>query len=301
MTLDSRGSGVSFQQLRLFVSLAKHRSFTRAGRALGITQSAASRSIRELEEQLALRLFDRTTRTVELTDTGRALLPRIAPLVDELETALCAQQHQAWSQNGVVSLACSGSLMASVLPPMLASLRVSFPNISLNLHDVPGHRVIELVRAGRADIGLITDNTALDSLISATLFIDTDCAVVPLRHPLAARASLSWHELDAHALFVLDDLNNAVHRPNAQRLSQASSVIQMSVSNLGIGILPASACKNLAHALVRIVPLTPPVHRPVKMVRLDGVEPRPPAGCVWNHIAGMHAPDNTQAAARALV
>lgn len=81
-------SGVSLQQLRLFVILAQHRSFTQAGNALGVTQSAASRGIRELEDLLELRLFDRTTRQVALTDTGRALLPRIALLVDELEAAL---------------------------------------------------------------------------------------------------------------------------------------------------------------------------------------------------------------------
>jgi DNA-binding transcriptional LysR family regulator len=79
---------VSLHQLRLFVTLARRCSFTRAGDDFGITQSAVSRSIRELEDEIALRLFDRTTRQVTLTDTGRRLLARIAPLVEELEAAL---------------------------------------------------------------------------------------------------------------------------------------------------------------------------------------------------------------------
>src|SRR5471032_3541711 len=103
-------SGVSLQQLRLFVIVAQHRSFTQAGNALGVTQSAASRSIRELEDLLELRLFDRTTRQVALTDTGRALLPRIALLVDELEASLRFGQQVSTAESGAVSIASSSSL-----------------------------------------------------------------------------------------------------------------------------------------------------------------------------------------------
>ena len=70
----AKALSVSLHQLRLFVTLARHRSFTRAGDEFGITQSAVSRSIRELEDEIELRLFDRTTRQVALTDIGRHLL-----------------------------------------------------------------------------------------------------------------------------------------------------------------------------------------------------------------------------------
>ena len=151
-----KSSGVSLQQLRLFVILAQHRSFTQAGNALGVTQSAASRSIRELEDLLELRLFDRTTRQVALTDTGRALLPRIALLVDELEAALRfgRQVSTVGKRHGVDSQQFQPGRFGA--PALLSSCRASYPNIALTLHDAPQGRVLELVRAGDADMGVLT-------------------------------------------------------------------------------------------------------------------------------------------------
>ena len=76
---------VSLQQLRVFIAVARQRSFTRAAREFDLTQSAVSRCVRELEEAIDLRLFDRTTRQVELTSAGASLERRIGRLLDEIE------------------------------------------------------------------------------------------------------------------------------------------------------------------------------------------------------------------------
>jgi len=301
-----KASGVSLQQLRLFVILAQHRSFTQAGNALGITQSAASRSIRELEDLLELRLFDRTTRQVALTDTGRALLPRIALLVDELEVALRFGQQVSTAESGVVSIASSSSLVASVLPALLSSCRTSYPNIALTLHDAPPRRVLELVRAGDADMGVLTgplgesNSHDLCDLSTKTLFSDHVCAIVPARHALATHATVRWRDLSGANLFVLDDdagsfdvIARALDEHGAsnfrlQRLTQAASVEQMVAAGLGIGIQPMHAGPASAQALVQTVPLWPLVTRTVMLAKRRSRTLPAQAARIWTHVISSY-------------
>ncbi|CAN7646758.1 LysR family transcriptional regulator [Caballeronia sp. LjRoot34] len=301
-----KASGVSLQQLRLFVILAQHRSFTQAGNALGVTQSAASRSIRELEDLLEMRLFDRTTRQVALTDTGRALLPRIALLVDELEVALRFGRQVSTAENGVVSIASSSSLVASVLPALLSSCRASYPNIALTLHDAPQGKVLELVRAGDADMGLLTgslDDSNPDDicdLSTQTLFSESLHAILPARHTLASHATVRWRDLSGASLFLLDDdagsfdvIARALDEHGAsnvrlQRLTQVASVVQMVAAGLGIGIQPMHAGAALAQALVQPVPLWPPVTRTVALVRRKSRTLPVQAARIWTHVVSSY-------------
>lgn len=305
MTHGLKVADVSLQQLRLFVNLAQHRNFTQAGNALGITQSAASRGIRELEDLLEMRLFDRTTRQVALTDTGRALLPRIASLVGELEVALRLGQQVSMAESGAVSIACSSSLVASVLPAILSSCRARYPNITLTLHDAPQGRVLELVRTGDADMGVLTgpmensypkDFRELGDLSGTALFSDSLCAIVPVRHALASRATVRWRELSGANIFLLDDaaggfdvIARALDQHGAsniklQRLTQAASVMQMVAAGLGFGIQPMHPSAATAQTLVQSVPLWPPVKRTVLLAKQKSRTQSAQAARIWTHV-----------------
>ena len=254
----AKALSVSLHQLRLFITLARHRSFTRAGNALGVTQSAVSRSIRELEDEIELRLFDRTTRQVALTDVGRHLLPRIALLVDELEVTLRPRSGRRFLRPkaaGSSRLASSSSLTASVLPALLASCQAIYPDLSIALVDQPQRAVLQLVRSGEADLGVVVAPESLDELAAEPLFDDPLCALVPARHPLAAQRSANWRALRGASLLILDDdtgshaaidralLLHDVAGTMRQPLAQASAVAQMVEAGLGIGVLPMHACR----------------------------------------------------------
>jgi DNA-binding transcriptional LysR family regulator len=295
------------QQLRLFVTLAQHRSFTQAGNALGVTQSAASRSIRELEEQLDLRLFDRTTRHVALTDTGRALLPRIALLVDELEVALRFGQQVSTAESGAVSIACSSSAVASVLPALLASCRASYPNIALTSHDAPQSRVLELLRSGDADLGVLIGPQDPGEVSIEALFSDALCAIMPARHPLASNVTVRWRDLSATDLFLLDDdagsydlIARALGEHGAsnvrlQRLTQAASVVQMVAAGLGTGITPMRAgslvptpAPTSMHSPVQAVRLWPSVTRSVMLAKCRNRTLELQAARIWTHVVSTY-------------
>jgi DNA-binding transcriptional LysR family regulator len=282
---------VSLHQLRLFVTLARHRSFTRAGDEFGITQSAVSRSIRELEDEIALRLFDRTTRQVALTDTGRRLLARIAPLVEELEATL---RPPDTAEPGVVKLASSCGLTASVLPSMLASCRDRLPQTSVVVIDRPQSAVLQLVRSGEADLGVVIAPGDLDELIAEPLFDDGLAAVVSASHRLSGAECIDWTQLRGQPLLLLDDdtgslaaieaalAKHAITGAVRQRFAQSAAVISMAQAGLGIGLLPMHAHVS---SPVRFIPLNPDASRTIMLVRRRGRALRASAANVWSHLS----------------
>jgi DNA-binding transcriptional LysR family regulator len=278
---------VSLHQLRLFVTLARHRSFTRAGDEFGITQSAVSRSIRELEDEVALRLFDRTTRQVALTDTGRRLLARIAPLVEELEATL-RPRAQEGGEPGVVNLASSSGLTASVLPGMLASCRERLPDITIVMMD--------LVRSGEAELGVVIAPENLDELAAEPLFADGLAAVVSASHRLSETARIDWQQLRGTPLLLLDDDTGSLGAIEAalalhgvtgavrQKLTQSAGVARMAEAGLGVGILPMHARAACDSAQARFIPLVPDTSRTIMLVRRKSRALRASAAGVWSHI-----------------
>lgn len=286
---------VSLHQLRLFVTLARHRSFTRAGDEFGITQSAVSRSIRELEDEVALRLFDRTTRQVALTDTGRRLLARIAPLVEELEATL-RPRVQEGGEPGVVNLATSCGLTASVLPGMLASCRERLPDITIVMMDRPQNAVLQLVRSGEAELGVVIAPENLDELAAEPLFADGFAAVVSASHRFSEAARIDWQQLRGTPLFLLDDDTGSLGAIEAalalhgvtgavrQKLTQSAAVARMAEAGLGVGILPMHARAACDSAQARFIPLVPDTSRTVMLVRRKSRALRASAASVWSHI-----------------
>lgn len=285
---------VSLHQLRLFITLARYRSFTRVGDEFGITQSAVSRGIRELEDEIALRLFDRTTRQVTLTDTGRRLLSRVAPLVEELEATLRPRAHES-GEPGVVNLACSCGLTASVLPPLLASCGERLPETTIVLMDRPQNAVLQLVRSGEAELGVVIAPDNLDGLATEPLFADGLAAVVGASHRLAGAGRIDWQQLRGMPLLLLDDdtgslaaieaalTRHAVTGAVRQRLTQPAAVARMAEAGLGIGILPMHARSASDSDRVRFIPLEPDESRTIMLVRRRGRALRASAAGVWSH------------------
>ena len=112
----------SLRQLRVFVTVAQARSFSRAGEIIGLSQSAVSHSVKELETQTGVKLLDRTTREVVLTEAGQQLAMRLERLLDELNSTLRDVGRLGQQLSGTVRVAASQTISAHLIPS--ASLKV---------------------------------------------------------------------------------------------------------------------------------------------------------------------------------
>lgn len=147
--------GTEFAELRAFVAVAELRNFGRAARQLGLVPSTISQTIRALEERLGVRLFNRTTRSVSLTDAGERLLVRVRPAMTELAAAVEDLGDFRDTPTGTLRLNISSVAAQTVLAPALRQFLAAYPAIALDVtvdddeSDIVGGRFDAGIRIGR--------------------------------------------------------------------------------------------------------------------------------------------------------
>src|SRR4051812_20149269 len=125
--------GTQFAQLTAFVAVAEHSSFTRAATQLGISTPSLSQTIRLLEEQFGVRLLNRTTRSVGLTEAGAELLSQLSPLLEGVDKAIDAVNAFRDKPAGTLRLSVNPVAAATVIAPLVARFSAEYPEIRLEI------------------------------------------------------------------------------------------------------------------------------------------------------------------------
>src|SRR5262245_61732133 len=135
-----------FPQLQAFLAVARHQSFSGAGRELGVSRSAVSQSVRQLEELLHVVLFARTTRSVSLTDAGRRLVDGAGPSLGQVAAALAEVSAQAGETVGRLRLTVPRAAVPFVIDPVLPTFRARHPRVEgrIRIDD----RLVDIVAEG---------------------------------------------------------------------------------------------------------------------------------------------------------
>jgi len=290
---------ISLPQLKAFAAVARHKSFTRASVELGLTQSAVSRSVRELEDEIDQRLFDRTTRQVELTDAGQHLSQRICHLIEEVEQTLRDSQSASRPCQGLVQIASDPVLSSMSVPTWLAGCRQAWPAIAIHLKDRSQESVLQSVRSGEVDFGIATDPKPTDDLYCEPLCVDAYHAVLPAQHPLAMRDAVGWGDLSDARVLALDQqcgMQPAVEKAlssyhvragSLQLLGHFAAVFGMVALGLGIGVVPSRAQVGGMNPAAVMRPLRPQVTSTVMLVRRKSRSLKPNAAAIWDALRGQ--------------
>ena len=126
--------GTQFAQLTAFIAVAEHSSFTRAATHLGITTPSLSQTIRSLEEQFGVRLLNRTTRSVALTDAGAELLTHLSPVMEGFDKAIDAINAFRNKPAGTLRLSVHPVAALTIIAPLVARFSAAYPEINLAIH-----------------------------------------------------------------------------------------------------------------------------------------------------------------------
>src|SRR5579859_5199223 len=145
---------VDLTQLMYFQAAAKYEHFTRAAEAVNIAQPALSRQIRNLENELGARLFDRVGRGVKLTATGRSILPRVERVLADISGIRGDVRMLSNLEGGTVALGFLHSIGAHLLPSVLAAFRTQHPHVAFTLHEGSRAELEERVRQGELDLAI---------------------------------------------------------------------------------------------------------------------------------------------------
>ena len=287
---------VTLRQLRVFIEVAKLQSFSRAGDEIGLTQSAVSRCVRELETEIGVKLVDRTTREVQLTDVGANLIASIPRLISDLDDALREIREIGEQRRGRVVVAASPTVACRLMPEVVAACGRQFPYITLGLRDDVQSDVVRKIRSGEVDFGVIIGPFAAEDLETECLTTDSFCVVVRGDHALAQREQVSWKALDGERLVMLDYASGSrplidavmseqgVRARVVQELGHPATVFGLVEAGVGISVLPWLALPVPAGASLLARPLVPRAERTVELVRRRDRSLSPAAEAVWSLI-----------------
>ncbi|WP_127091241.1 LysR family transcriptional regulator [Aquabacter cavernae] len=192
---------ITVRQLEVFACAARALSFTQAAGQLGISQPALSETIRRMEGELGVRLFERSTRRLALTQEGRALAGLAEEVARDVRTGL-QDIAERGARRPRVTIALLPSIAAALLPGAADALRHAFPDAELNVCDVLHERAVALVEDGIADIA-VTMRPASDLLAYEPLGTDRVHLLMRKGHPLAGRGPLPWSALGAYPFVAL--------------------------------------------------------------------------------------------------
>ncbi|MDO5651086.1 MAG: LysR family transcriptional regulator [Moraxella sp.] len=195
---------ITLRQLKAFVLVAEYNSFTKAAEILQLTQSALSGLIKELEQNLDIKLFDRTTRKLHLSDAGQRLLPQAKRVLNEVAVLDEKVQNLKSLHQGHVRIAVSQQLAASTMPQFVAKFCAAHPNIQVTLVDCSVDNVVNQVENLETDLGIAPERGFSDDVEAQVLFESSFYLVIPTHHPFAERTSVVWEDLLHERLITLN-------------------------------------------------------------------------------------------------
>lgn len=184
-------------RLRTLRAVAEHGSFSRAADELGYTQSAVSQQIAALEHEVGLGLLNRAVRPVALTEAGRVLAAHVELVLERLATAEAQLDAIRGVRAGRLRVAAFPSACATFLPAAIAQFRRRHPDVQLEIVEAEPDIGLPLLRTGEVDLAVVyhLGAVAADGLDAVALLDDEQRAVLPARHRLAGRPSVSVSDL----------------------------------------------------------------------------------------------------------
>ena len=260
---------ITLKQVESFLAVAESGSFSNAARHLHVAQPALSQAVKDLEAELGIRLFDRTTRKVMLTEAGRELRASAGRVITDLDHALADARDLATRRRGRIRIAAAPLLAEIVLPHTIAEFRGRYPGIAIELVDVSPREIVEAVKAGRVDCGLGTFLAGGQNIERSVLAHDQLMLFCHPDSPLRGVDTVRWHDLAAAPLITLTR-NSGIRllveigfeQPAAGRPAYEVSLIQTALAlveaGLGISVLPTYAMAAAPHRRVLGKVLTHP-------------------------------------------
>ncbi len=280
---------MNLRDLQYLVALAEHRHFSRAAEASFVSQPTLSTQIRKLEDELGVALVERTPRKVLLTEAGREIIPRARAVLAEIREIRAIAQRTLDPESGSLRLGIFPTLAPYLLPHLVPKLRAQFPRLELLLVEEKTDKVLEMLREGTLDIGLLALPLHEDSLKTQLLFEEPFVLAVPEDHPLARRtAPLTVADLEDQSLLLLED--GHCLRDQALELCQLAgageklgfratsleTLRQMVAANVGITLLPTLAIKP---------PIAPTAN--VRLIEFAGRAPSRKIAMVWRKSSAL--------------
>lgn len=265
------GFYLDIRQLQYLIEVARWKSFTKAAEALYITQPTISKTMKAMEEELGVTLFDRTGKKMALTDAGEIIVNQAQQIVTSFYNLTAELDDLRNLKQGNIRIGLPPMVGASFFPRVIGQFHNQYPEIKIQLFEDGAKRVELDVMNGLLDVGVAVLPTTQEGLQSIPFVEEKLKLVLHPSHPLAHRKEVRLSELaeDAFVLFrqdftlhdrIIGECVKAGFQPHViYESSQWDLISEMVAAGLGITLLPETICREIDEKQVKIVGLIQPV------------------------------------------
>lgn len=265
------GFSPTIRQLRAFKAVYQLRKLGSAAEQLSLTQSAVSVLIRQLEEGLGARLFDRTTRSLQPTQAGQDAIQVAERILRDVDTLGSSFMDLRAHQRGRVCIAITPTLAGMLLPEVIRTFSLRYPHVQTLVDDVSPEQFVSRVVGEHVDFGIGTPERTGGEIVQQPLMRDTLCLVCAVGHPLAHLKQVRWADLDGQPLItarpgygVRQLVETSAARAGVQlnvvgEVSFQSTALWLARSGQAVALVPTAYAQCLAQPDLLIKPLRQPV------------------------------------------
>jgi DNA-binding transcriptional LysR family regulator len=279
---------MELRHLRYFVAVAEELHFGRAAARLGIAQPPLSQQIRQLEDELDARLFDRGGRRVNLTEAGRVYLAQAREILQRVARAGVAARRAARGETGALAVGVVPSATYGLMPRVFRTFRERNPDVALSVAVMSSGVQVEAIRDRRLELGFARPPFGDETLVAETVYEEAVVVVLPTGHPLAGRRALRLEALSPEPFvlfprdrrpgwydFVVGTCREAGFQPVvAEEAPELATAMALVAAGIGVTLVPASV-KDLRRSGVEYRELAaPPPRTRLVALRRPG-EPAP--------------------------
>jgi LysR family transcriptional regulator, hydrogen peroxide-inducible genes activator len=270
---------MTLTELRYVVAVAEARHFGQAAERCHVSQPSLSASVKNLEEELAVTLFERGKRGVFLTEAGEQIVAQARRALEEAERVRTVARQGRDPLKGVLRLGIIHTIAPYLLPDLVAALRRTAPGMPLDVEENTTANLDRMLKAGELDAVILALPYEGPGIETVPLYEEKFSVAAPARHALARSKTIAVEDLDAGELLLLpvghcfrDQVLDACHEfsrpPEAGRQGNSLETLRsMVASGLGVTVLPATALTaRHSNALVKAIDFSAPC--PVRRVAL---------------------------------
>lgn len=256
---------MNMEWLNSFAAAAKLKSFSKASKAINLSQPALSKHIRNLENDLGVQLFYRTSSGIELTEAGERFYTRIMPVISDL-TAI-RQELRQYCRNNPIAIGSLPSLATYFLPSKIKELQALNRPYTLMIQNT-SRELIQSLQEGRLDVALVNTFYTDESLWSCELFTESYCAVFPLDNRFRSKKAVELAELCKEPLIVhqapcdtrehiISQMELLGYKPNiVSEVVFGDFIYGYVMAGMGIAIVPDLVAKNIRHLQLFTLPIS---------------------------------------------
>ena len=262
-----KATSMDFDQINTFVEVAKHGSFSLAGRKVFRSQSAVSAQIRQLEQEYGEKLFSRMGKTVRLTPAGEVLFEYAGRFLALRQESLHAVADQSTIPRGVLTIGANEATFLYVLPDVFAQFQKMYPDVQISIYRNFSHKVLQRVEDGTIDLGVVTLPVKSPAMKVLSIYRDRVMLMVGVKNPLAKQKSVTAKDIAGQPLIfpktgftrqVLDkffrpytnDLRIVMELPSVTMIKRFVS------ANLGVSLISEGfATDEVRAGRVKLIPI----------------------------------------------